>query len=321
MYTLENLYFEHTGICEKIARFGFDYDFKSLNTIYHYTSPEAFINILKDDKTAVLRFTQYDSLNDCNERKEFFEYLAGYCDYQVKTRNFSKEFSERVKSIEGSDYSIVTNFPNDRIDKLMSSTKKCYTYLCCFSKDSNSLAMWNYYTKSQHYEGYCIGFTPDEFRHNTCFGGNYDIVLKEVVYSDSDKNKILDTILLNWANIYDNSNDDKKNAIIEYIDSDLQEFQFIFKNKCFEHEKEVRAILRLPIDFKGNSKISDRKFRTNNGYIIPYVEYNITTNRIYSIIVPPMLKDDIAERNLRNFLDSKGYSSVKIFNSNIPVRF
>ena len=52
--------------------------------VYHYTSPEGFLNILHgSNNNTNLWFTRYDSLNDTSERKDIFEYLCDYCERKV----------------------------------------------------------------------------------------------------------------------------------------------------------------------------------------------------------------------------------------------
>ena len=41
------------------------------------------------------------------------------------------------------------------------------TYLCCFSKASDDLAMWNYYIKNDGYDGYCIGLQSNILERKT----------------------------------------------------------------------------------------------------------------------------------------------------------
>lgn len=319
MYKLEELCIEHDEIMSNIFSYVFRNDYKSPDAIYHYTSSENITKIVQKEAKGQLIFTQYDCLNDCNERNEFFEFLYKYCDFKVKDGIFSQEYCDRIKTVKASDIALVTSF--GETDCVSCVVKECYTYLCCFSKDPDSLAMWNYYTKSQHYEGYCVGFHPNEFNIINNIGEKYDISLKEVVYSNSAKEKILDRVLTPWAGIYDESSNEKKDAIIEFLNTELQNYQFIFKNRCFEHEKEVRAILRIPKDFDKNSKISERMYRSSNGYIKPFIKYNVSPNMIYSITLPPLSKDEIATKNLEDFLVNLGHNNVRIFSSSVPVRF
>ena len=52
-----------------------DEDYNDTSTIYHYTSSNGLLGIIKPHKNPSIYFTQYDCLNDKSEREEFFDFF------------------------------------------------------------------------------------------------------------------------------------------------------------------------------------------------------------------------------------------------------
>lgn len=164
--------------------------------VYHYTSPDGLLGILQPGKSAKLWFTRYDCLNDMNEREDILEYLHGYCGYQLKNKRLSQEFYEAIMKIELSDdefltypgtYPVTSEISGEVCSWTAIKSAPCDTYLCCFAEKADLLPMWNYYTKSQHYEGYSIGFNSDRLESDSGFEKGYSFKLKRVLYTNSEK--------------------------------------------------------------------------------------------------------------------------------------
>ncbi len=293
--------------------------------IYHYTSTDGLLGIIQRDGRLKLWFTRYDSLNDRTERKEFLEQLYSYCDQKLEEGSFSEEFYQIIKNIDFSDRRNIATYKDETfiIDGreytglIESRPRDCDTYLCCFSEDKDSLAMWNYYTKSNQYSGYSIGVFSDQLADviDEC-----SIQLKRVIYDDNIKKNILDKLLIPCAKEYPSKDKHIQQGMIRFIKVKLEEFQYVFKNSCFAHEKEIRAILYVPRDFKGNDVVSSKFYRNNNGIITPYVE--LTRELVVTdLVVGPLTEIEVAQRNLKEFLTDSGQNGVKIIESKVPIRF
>jgi len=307
-----------------------DKDYNDTNIIYHYTSISGLLGIINPYRNPSLYFTQYDCLNDKSEREEFFDFLKKYCDSKLKQNIISKDFynkvNELIKNQNTFDFDYITLNNNNKKGCSYLSLIECDTYLCCFSIEQDLLPMWNYYTKSQHYEGVSIGIYTHQFHNINCFNKGYTISLKKVLYDDEEKIKKLDSTILELSKYYDNANQNTIKSIEAFIIRIIREFQFSFKHKSFEHEKEVRAILRIPRDNKINKDITESKYftvkyRDNNGYITPYTEFDFPKNSIREITTSPLLDNDMAVKNLKKMLKSYGYNHVNINSSEIPIRF
>jgi len=299
-------------------------------SIYHYTSPNGLLGILKPGGTARLWFTRYDSLNDINERKEIVSFLHGYCSYQVKNNKLSKEFSDAIQQLPLSDSYLLT-YPGEavRVDSLFgedaitvnSRVTECDTYLCCFSDSSDLLPMWNYYTKSQHYEGYSIGFRCPFLAGEAGFEKGYSLEFKRVVYSSSEKIALLDKLLLPADEFYRTSSDEERQKLLSVIQDFLNDYQFAFKNPAFQHEREIRAILRIPKEPISDGVQFEVKYRNSNGYIVPYVEFDTLPNTVEKVTIAPLLQAEISQKNLKEMLKRNGYFGVDVETSTVPVRF
>ena len=298
-------------------------------TIYHYTSPTGLVGIFKENSPK-LYFSQYDSLNDYKERLDIVENIANYCDFKVKDNIMSQELSDAIKSIRLLDNFIITEKIEELIEledgtQLKNITamkdKDCYTYICSFSLERDLLPMWRMYSKSEHYEGFSLGVYNEIFRHHSCFEKGYSIELRKTIYSNEEKEKLFDELILPICGFYKSATKIEKNNCINLIRNFIYKNQFVFKNQAFEYEKEVRAILHVPKEQRSAfQNISERKYRESNGVFIPFIEFELPKNSVRSINLAPTFKEKIAEQNLKDFLESKGYDNIKVFPSNIPIR-
>ena len=296
---------------------------------YHYTSPAGLLGIMDKGGREKLRFTQFDSLNDRSERENMYEYLYGYCDFQVKHNNLSLSFCNFVKSIILNDEGDFIEMDKELSHYAHAYKDGFYTYLCCFSKNSDSLAMWNYYSKSKHYEGYAIGMMKHEFPIDTTHG--YKLSFKNVIYADQEKARIMDRLVLPLNKKFENDDPGQRQELATFIQDICYTLQFVFKNSCFAHEEEIRAILEVPqryektgVNWYGDPSlklISERMYREKDGYIIPFVELTLPNACAREIIVAPLLEKELSMRNLKNMLSNYGYSHVGIRPSQIPIRY
>ncbi len=295
---------------------------------YHYTSPEGFMNIIQDNGKAKLWFTQYDSLNDMNERKAFEEFFKEYCEQKKKEKSFPAAFISAISTMSGSDICGISRWTDERLllddgsesPVVHARQAECDTYLCCFSSDSDSLAMWNYYSKTGHYEGYNIGLAVNTLKSNSGFGKGYSLKLIKVVYEAGEKEKILDQIFVSLADSFKKEDDHGRKSILRSVQSAIDNLQFSFKNPCFAHEKEVRAVLRVPKENKENEKIFERKFRQKNGFIIPYVEFPLKSGAVTEVTMAPLNREAVALKNTQDYLRSRGHNA-KVTVSQIPIRY
>lgn len=130
-------YHELTNISNniKISQFIPEVD----SPIYHYTGPDAFTSILSNTE---LRFTNRDYLNDFSEGK----YVLNLC---IDNSNYIC-----------ADYLQYENDFKEYCREKLNSKDAFQVFQCSFSLDSDSLCLWNYYTRADRIQGYNLGFDP-----------------------------------------------------------------------------------------------------------------------------------------------------------------
>ena len=97
----------------------------------------------------------------------------------------------------------------------------------------------------------------------------------------------------------------------------LQIFVSITKNQEYDYEKEVRLI-GVGNNYLGNNEM--QRFRVSNNQIIPYVEVFIPNVALKNVCLGPLVKSELNEETLKEFLRFKGYDTVEVSTSNIHYR-
>lgn len=159
--------------------------------------------------------------------------LPIYSKRKVFQEEISEVFADGINSFEPYDYMFatlkdkkVTNSEEDTRSEnstgmTIVSSYDIYshdTYLCCFSRETDLLPMWNYYSKSQHYEGYNIGFMSDIFKEHQSYERGYSIQLKRVLYTNKEKDEILDKIILPYGEYFEEKYRNSHGYIVPYIE-------------------------------------------------------------------------------------------------------
>lgn len=272
---------------------------------YHYTSPEGFIGILGGDQPS-FRFTRSDCVNDISEGSYIIDVYKNVLDKLFAEKKIDQKFFNAIKNIR-----IVTTslFKKDDCHYTIVPGD---TYICCLSLDNDSLPMWNYYTKSDQYEGYNIGVDCNQLKDE--IGSFY-----EVIYDLNEQERILTTLVLKVQNCIKEENKTYDQAK-KTIEACITTWNLIFKSDYFKHEKEVRAIIEKPTEDNTLGHTYVVKYQTKNNLIIPYIEIPFNKESIFSVMIAPCTKDEIAKETTESFLKSKGIE-CDVHNSEIPIRF
>ena len=286
--------------------------------IYHYTGPDAFTSILSKTE---LRFTNRDYLNDFSEGK----YVLNLCidnsnyicaDYLQYENDFKKYCHEKLNSKDAFQ-----------------------VFQCSFSLDSDSLCLWNYYTRADRIQGYNLGFDPKLLLEGIKRSNLAGLILSmgKVEYSKKKQSEVLRKI----ANLFF----DKYKSVqpcdptisltntLHLLISKIFILGQYFKRECFSVENEFRIILEAAIDSTGRffayRHLSDDKqphinFFSRSGIIIPYIDLSFSPDALKCIRLSPTLDKACATSAFA--LSRKNFSAQinsmdKIINSEIPVRY
>lgn len=273
--------------------------------LYHYTSPSGLKGILDSGK---IWFTDADYLNDYSEGKYIIDILKFVIEEWRKDNPDESELGGFLDSIE----QIHTEGVFRHEDKT-AELGKAKVFLCCFSENQDSLPMWNYYVKNQKYQGYNMRFCSGELSNID----DHEIKLVRVIYDKNQQTNILYSKLEILKKHFHKS-EEERNDVKYLFKRELMNLKYVFKNPCFAHEQEIRAMINV-----SQSEIDENlvvKYRLNeNGIFVPYVEIAYPTE-CTEIMIAPLMNYKTAENSLKSYA-SKFITEVKIGHSKCPVRF
>lgn len=312
------------------------------NTVYHYTSPSGLLGIVDNEensKNAKLWFTRWDSLNDKNERYDIQEVLKEY--KKSKGDSIPKEFQDAIQKLIDTDVDEwelpQIRFMDNAGNTIISEIDSKNVYICSFSVDKDSLPMWNYYSKSSHYEGYALEINFERWKEHVEKLIGYALDIRRVIYRKDDKIAELDAIVLkckkNLEIVQENPYGIRGTEDIKRdLSLSIAKLQFCFKDEHFSHENEVRVIFTIlknrNISNEKTAKDGDAsnkvtiKYRQGYGYTIPYVEIPVPKEAITSVRVGPLFDKELAKKNVnvKEILESRG-CSCKVHTSEVPIRY
>ena len=298
--------------------------------IYHYTSPDGLLGIVKD-KGINLRFTRYDCVNDLSEGRDVIRCYALACRELHDSGVIDDSFYNAVCDIELEISSVMSFTINRRLTldgREVDIGKeylplRCEAYICCFSRDGDSLPMWNYYSKKGVNQGYNVGFDCGLTERGNIILENESISMEmvSVIYNDSEK--IGDIKYIIEAVYKMSGSDPDYGACRVLITDELKKRMFRFKSQYFAHEQEIRLVLYVPVAFPEDCSESERlriKYTSQNGYLIPYVDILYKKELLNRITVGPLLEKEISIRTLETIKVQYNYN-YEIVTSSVPIRF
>lgn len=108
---------------------------------------------------------------------------------------------------------------------------------------------------------------------------------------------MFDDTILKWDIVYQGAKSEGQERIWNYIAESISDMQYIFKDEHFQHEQEVRAILQIPKDTE-IPYLLKIQYRNSNGYIVPYIEFELRENVNRSVTIAPLLEKELAKNNV-----------------------
>jgi len=268
-------------------------------TLFHYTSLEGLKGIINEKGFWA---TNLNYMNDTSERKYAHEVIMRALQHSIADSKFSSKFKSVLKGA-------------------YSKHNENNYYAVCFTKDGNSLPMW------QVYGGSCgvsieLDLTKD---YNFIFAPN--CFFHDMVYDENLLFKFTCKIIDIYYNIFktiEKDNDIHFDIIKDDISREIS-FGILwgmdnFKNPYFSHEKETRLL------YRHEEGITDIKFRKKDDTLIPYVTLPIkvinkenTLLPIKSIMVGPGKKQAETMEKVTDFMIKNGYN-IEVKCSKIPYR-
>lgn len=311
--------------CGKTYLFLIDGKASIKQPLYHYTTMDAFLNIMNKREFWV------SNIRYMNDSKEF-ENGREICKLLINERiqNSTEEEKEFLSKLQDScQLDSSGGLRNINANDIFSLS---------FCKEGDLLTQWQVYGKN----GISIGFNNDmSFLNGICLM-NEDQYSSEtetheyphaetrlgtgfnVIYNDDKKkyviNKVLDTGINRLKLL-------EKVGGLEVVNEISDELFSIFpymKEYCFSHENEYRLLFKEPVSKKWIH------YRIRNGVIVPYIKMKIldlncrehTKLPIGDIVIAPGVNNTYVADSVKYFLEKSGYEYLvdKVRTSKIPYR-
>lgn len=280
--------------------------------VYHYTSPEALLNIIE---THNLWFSEITYMNDESEIRYTFELLKELLE------KYKLDINIEFKNAIISHMATRLQSPSDLWDYLNRESR----YVACFSTEKDELALWNYYTKTGNMAGYNIGFNVNKFVENirSQLKKMHYFIYGKTMCNKSKQEDFLRKAIFEFNSLYKNvkSNDDKNNLIASFWGL-IDLYSLFFKQPAFKNENEYRFVItELTDPLQINSQAFQIKHRIQNGIIIPYINVEFSKECVQSIITAPTIRQAYHKAGIESLLLQNEYFQTKVETSNIPLRF
>jgi len=257
--------------------------------LYHYTGVEAVYNIIKNK---CFWLTKSDFLNDEKELFYFYDILKEVLE-ENEFSNLNLEFIDWLK--------------------IESDEKLENTFILSFTRESDSLPLWEMYANGR---GYNLEVEYNKFFEEFWSGDMYISTCDSKKIYLTRKNDTKEFCGVSDFVVYDRQlQKDKVNELlrgvdlsIEFMDNYPEEIQFnmiremkyrilsefincimLFKDESFSYEKEFRVVYNII----NCDQLDIVRHRISNGRIIPYIQLGTENNIIDSVRLSPRLKDDI----------------------------
>ena len=290
-------------------------EFSKFETIYHYTSPSALLEILKTGK---LWFSDIAYVNDESESNYTYKMMGELL--SINETNIEQEFY----------IAILTEVENRLTDKepetLWGYTHKKGFFIASFSNDRDNLSLWNYYTKNQNMAGYNIGFNKNIIHKisRVVLGKSPYFVWGNVLYDQNKQKTMLSDALLDYNKVFISALAEEKKNVIDSFLGLLFVLSLFFKQEFFKSENEYRIVIDNYIDpIIKHDCAYENKFREINGFFVPYIETSFEKEDIEGITISPTIRQEYYEKSVqRMLLNLEYFKALKnVKKSEIPLRY
>ena len=205
-------------------------------TCYHYCGLDKFVSIIRHKK---LRLCNLFHMNDAKEVSWFFDIASKRIDDLLA----GPEGDDGGSSSSGRQQNVLA-----RLGSLIKTARFYHVYAACFSEDGDSLSQWRGYADDGR--GVTLGIDVEEVRQRA----NCHLLERvRVNYRRSEAEQRVDEILSPLFDLagYSSSSSPsgtgpRPRPAIQFL-RQLARKAPGFKNPAFEHEAEVRLIVRTPV--------------------------------------------------------------------------
>jgi len=276
--------------------------------LYHYTTGKGVFGIINSAK---LHCSNVKFLNDPSE--------------ETYSKSLLKMVLKDCKECE----SIFSNLYNESYQEAICDPYE--KYIASFSRNQDSLSMWNYYSKGN---GYNIGVDISSIIKRNAnrnlsiqkidmvydMSNQLDMLKKSILthLDGSSKYLELDELLKSSANESLNYEYDiQQFAIVSSFNEDIFEMMLKLKHHAFESEQETRLIVS-----QTHEQEKDLEYKVSvNGVFIEFISLDLNLSEDIKSITTHPLNAELHTLGTLKFLSSKVKNNkIDVLPSNIPFR-
>ena len=298
-----------------------------MGLIYHYTSPEGALAILRNKK---LWFTDCEYLNDPAE--------LAYCQRLINDT-----------------WGVATTDPRTAFENVWSHSDGATIsrkYVLCVSGDGDNVGLWSGFTKNGLKMGYAIGLDEEVLKraiepYRDCNDEycTFDMQIGRVEYDEgvqrerlieakNDFDKKMESLTEDERDPYSATTKDYEYHLA--LSRELNDVMAFMKHPSFKYENEHRVVLEISTEFEGYGSPQfysvcreDCSFKLHyqagaTGIITPYFEWDFSSHAdslIKEVCISPAMEADLAKRGMERLLESSGYEGVEVISSAVQLRF
>ncbi|MBL4903973.1 MAG: DUF2971 domain-containing protein [Desulfocapsa sp.] len=279
---------------------------------YHYCGVESFFNIIQN-KTLWLSDSSY--MNDDEE-----------CIW------VDKIIKETLRRLKENQQGVPDRNQLSIFEKTYENIQDKKHYIISFSRAKDLLSQWRGYANDGH--GIAIGFQSDLFFDilkissksqgvscvppRDCVVTTHKIGTEKIIYNINSTMEMISTTLADGGNL-------AHTAIL------VKELASTIKHDSFAEEREIRITYTPENNLQSEpnefidmplKKISKIKYRVSSNQIIPFYEFNFSSE-CNSLLMPEIIlgpKCKLVKNDLNAFLKHNGFESTHITHSESPYR-
>ena len=294
-----------------LSRYPFISSIEHPAKIYHYTSAEALIGIVRDHGFFM---THCSYLNDSAEISHGREIAQ-----QVLIKLSSKSRYQAIRVILQKSAELVA-----------SPSAKEY-YVSCFTKEQDSLEQWRAYCPNG---GINIEMSAP-------YGGNLGVgprlLFQHAMYDETDKIRLIIFLVRKYIKEFIKDIEyyggippyEMDEEYAAYLASEISHLVPTFKHPAFRSENEIRIVAQ------SEQKQLTVHSRPSGQIIIPFLktnEYIFNSDspippsseppllNISKIIIGPQPKRELVAESIRTFMQRNGYPEIEVMHSVVPYR-
>lgn len=290
--------------------------------ITHYTSPNAFMNIMQNQE---LWFGNVDNVNDINEISYAYEKVIIPCvrNFKFKDETLNCSLLDRIN--EQRKKQNFTFCPKNAVEN-----KRASFYLLCTCLKADSTMLWNMYSKNEYKEGFSITFDKDKLFDSFCecngkknSKGVHLIFEGKVEYSLQEQcKKVNEYLSCLEYNLQKNDSKEYKETVLDVFVEKFIIMSLLMKDSDFSKEEEFRIVIVANDDYLDTNKEKGAylKFSTCKGVISSKLVFKFEKDVIKSVHISPFLNEKNAIKTTEYFLSKTGYDDVNVIQTMPKMR-